>query len=36
MPEMEDNGAMPPVEVLRVIVDKMALWDRKERFLKYI
>lgn len=29
MPDIEEFGAMPPVEVLRTIVDKHGVWDRK-------
>jgi dynein heavy chain len=29
MPDIEEFGAMPPVEVLRTIVDKQGVWDRK-------
>lgn len=36
MPDIEEFGAMPPVEVIRTIVDKKGVWDRKERFWKNI
>jgi dynein heavy chain len=36
MPDIEEYGAMPPVEVIRTIVDKGGVWDRKERFWKHI
>ena len=36
MPDIEEYGAMPPVEVLRTIIDKEGVWDRKERFWKHI
>lgn len=36
MPAQEEYGAIPAVEVLRSIIDKKSIWDRKERFLKNI
>lgn len=36
MPAEELFGAIPAVEVLRSIIDKKGVWDRKERFWKTI
>ena len=36
MPSVEVYGAQPPIELLRLLIDKGFVWDRKERFLKYI
>lgn len=36
MPAQEEFGAIPAVEVLRSIIDKRGVWDRKERFWKHI
>lgn len=36
MPSVESYGAQPPIELLRLLVDKGIFYDRKERFLKYI
>lgn len=36
MPAEEKYGAIPAVQVLRTIIDKKGVWDRKERFWKFI
>ena len=36
MPAQQQFGAIPAIEVLRTIIDKKGIWDRKERFWKHI
>jgi dynein heavy chain len=36
MPQLEEYGAQPPIELLRLLVDKGFLYDRKERFQKFV
>ena len=36
MPLVEEYGAQPTIELLRLYIDKGFLWDRKEKFLKKI
>lgn len=36
MPQVEEYGAQPPIEMLRLLVDKSGVYDRKERFWKQI
>ena len=36
MPLIEKFGAQPPIELLRLFIDKGYFWDRKERFQKFI
>jgi dynein heavy chain, axonemal len=36
MPAIDQYGAIPAVEVLRCMVDKKGIWDRKEHFWKHI
>jgi dynein heavy chain len=36
MPAVELYGAQPPIELLRLLVDKAFLWDRRERYAKHI
>jgi len=36
MPSAEEFGAQPPIELLRFLIDKGGLYDRKERFWKDI
>jgi dynein heavy chain len=36
MPTVEKYGAQPPIELLRLLVDKNGLYDRKERYWKFI
>ena len=36
MPAVEEFGAQPPIELLRLMIDKGGLYDRKERFWKKI
>lgn len=36
MPQIEKFGAQPPIELLRLLVDKGYFWDRRERFQKNI
>ena len=36
MPATDTYGAIPAVEVLRCIIDKKGIWDRRERFWKTI
>ena len=34
MPSVEEYGAQPPIEMLRLLVDKGGVYDRKERYWK--
>ncbi len=42
MPSVEEYGAQPPIEMLRLLVDKggyyfyLRVFDRKDRFWKFI
>lgn len=36
MPSVEEYGAQPPIELLRLFVDRLGFWDRKERFWRDI
>ncbi len=36
MPAEEVFCAIPPIEVLRTLIDKKGAWDRKERFWKFV
>lgn len=36
MPTVEEYGAQPPIEMLRLLIDKGGVYDRKERYWKWI
>lgn len=36
MPSVEEYGAQPPIELLRLLVDKNGFYDRKERTWKNV
>jgi dynein heavy chain len=36
MPAIEDYGAQPPIEMLRLILGNQGVWDRKSHIFKYI
>lgn len=36
MPAIEDYGAQPPIQMLRLILGNQGVWDRKSHIFKYI
>jgi len=36
MPQVQEYGAQPPIELLRLLIDKHGVYDRKERFWKTV
>ena len=36
MPSIEEYGAQPPIEMLRLLLDKGGVWDRKNYFFKTV
>lgn len=36
MPAIEEYGAQPPIEMLRLLLGKGGLWDRKNHYFKHV
>lgn len=36
MPAIEEYGAQPPIEMLRLLLAKSGVWDRKQHFFKAV